>query len=317
MKIKQNIERIPGGMMIVPLILGAVINSFWPSLINIGGLTTALAKGSAPLIGAFLVCMGAGINLKVVPTAAKKGVAITVVKFLVGAIMGIGVSYFFGATGFFGLSALAIISAVTNSNGGLYAALVGELGDESDVGAIAILSVNDGPFLTMLALGAAGLGSFPFGTILSVVLPLLVGICLGNLDEDLRKFIQQGGFVLIPFFAFSLGVGLDFKIMYEAGLAGILLGLLTTVVGGFFNIVADKAVGGTGIAGAAASTTAGNAVATPAALALVDPTLAPLVKDATAQIAAAVITTIILAPLLTQYMAKKHMQKQGVKHTAG
>lgn len=305
MRLKATIEKIPGGMMIVPLFIGVVLNSFFPAILNIGGLTTSLAKGSSTLIAAFLLCMGAGIKFRSAPAALKKGVAVTFTKFLVGALLGIAVARFFGPNGLFGLSALAIISAVTNSNGGLYAALAGEFGDETDVGAIAVLSVNDGPFLTMLALGAAGIATMPLLPLVGVVLPLLIGVGLGNLDEDLRKFLLTGGMVLIPFFAFSLGAGLDFQTIINAGLPGILLGVITTFLGGIFNILGDRAVGGTGIAGAAASSTAGNAVATPAALALVDPSFASAVPAATSQIAAAVVTTIILTPILTQWVAKR------------
>jgi 2-keto-3-deoxygluconate permease len=297
-------------MMIVPLFIGVILNTFFPAVLNIGGLTTSLAKGSGALIGAFLLCMGAGINFKSTAMALKKGAAVTLTKFLVGALLGIVVAKFFGDEGIFGLSALAIISAMTNSNGGLFAALTGEFGDETDVGAIAILSVNDGPFLTMVALGTAGLANLPLLPLVGVILPLIIGVLLGNLDEDLRAFLLKGGMILIPFFAFALGAGLNLQTIIEAGLPGVLLGIVTTFFGGIFNVMADRAVGGSGVCGAAASSTAGNAVATPAAITLIDPSVAPIVSVATSQIAAAVVTTIILTPILTQLVAKKLRNKK-------
>src|ERR1700754_1510545 len=115
MKIKAAIEKIPGGMMVVPLFTGVLINTFFPALLNIGGLTTSLAKGAGALIAVFLVCMGAGIHLRSTAMALKKGSAITLTKFLVGLLLGIAVGRFFGAEGIFGLSVLAIVSAVTNA----------------------------------------------------------------------------------------------------------------------------------------------------------------------------------------------------------
>ena len=121
----------------------------------------------------------------------------------------------------------------------------------------------------------------------------------------MKKFLMSGGPVLIPFFAFALGTGINFKMLLFAGLSGLLLGVMTTFIGGFFNILADRMTGGTGIAGAAASSTAGNAVATPAAVALADPGFAALSAIATPQIAASTITTAILTPILTAFIAKR------------
>ncbi|WP_049934058.1 2-keto-3-deoxygluconate permease [Halarchaeum acidiphilum] len=302
MRIKETIERIPGGMMVVPLILGALVNTFFPQALEIGGFTTALARdGALPLIAAFLVCMGAGIDVREAPQAIEQGVAITLTKFVIGAAIGLAVAHFFGNS-ILGLSSLAITAAMANTNGGLYAALVGELGDEADVGAISIISVNDGPFLTMVALGATGLASIPLMTLVAVVIPIVVGMILGNLDRDMKRFLTKAGPVFIPLFAFPLGASIDFRMLITAGAAGVLLGIATVLVGGIFNVLADRAAGGSGVAGAAASTTAGNAVATPAAVAAADPSLKQAAAAATPQVAASTIVTALLAPVLASFV---------------
>ncbi len=296
--------------MVVPLLAGAIINTVAPQVLGIGGFTTALAKGAPALIGAFLVCMGAGITLKTAPRALRTGLVVTLTKFFLGVAIGLTVAALCGDSGLLGLSSLAIIAAMTNTNGGLYAALAGEFGDESDVGAIAVISVNDGPFLTMIALGAAGLATIPLLGLVAVIAPIILGMVLGNLDPRMREMLLKGGPVLIPFFAFALGSGIDLLTLVEAGLPGILLGFATTFIGGFFAVLADRMTGGSGIAGAAASSTAGNAVATPAAIALVDPSLRTIATLATPQVAASTVTTALLTPLLTSFVARRRRLRE-------
>ena len=312
MKIKATIDKIPGGMMVIPLILGAIIKTFFPEFLKIGGFSSAIATNPLAILGVFLVCMGAGMDVKAAPKALKIGVVQTITKFGIAIVVGLLVGHYFGETGFWGISSLAFISAMSSTNGGLYTALTAEFGSKEEVGAIAVLSIKDGPFLTMIVLGTAGLASIPLMTLVGVILPLVVGIVLGSLDPDMRAFLSKAGMVMIPFFAFGLGCGINLESIYASGFSGILLGLLTVVVCGFFTVVTDKLTGGTGVAGAANASAAGNAVATPAAVAMVDPSLAATAAIATPQVAAAVIVTALLVPVLTAYIAKRNKIKEGL-----
>ena len=312
MKIKATIDKIPGGMMVIPLILGAIIKTFFSEFLKIGGFSTEIAINPQAILGVFLVCIGAGMDVKAAPKALKIGVFQTFTKFIIAVVVGLLVGHYFGENGLWGISSLAFISAMTSTNGGLYTALTAEFGSKEEVGAIAILSIKDGPFLTMIVLGTAGLASIPLMTLLGVILPLVVGIVLGSLDPDMRDFLSKAGMVMIPFFAFGLGCGINLESIYASGFSGILLGLLTVIICGFFTIVTDTLTGGTGVAGAANSSAAGNAVATPAAVAMADPSLATTAVIATPQVAAAVIVTALLVPVLTAYIAKRNKTIAGL-----
>lgn len=312
MNILQMVKKVPGGLMVIPLLLGAAINTFFPEILEIGGFTTSLWKtGALPILAVFLFANGAQISVKQAGMPLYKGAMLTLVKFLIGAGVGLIVNRIWGPLGVLGLSPLVLIAALTNSNGGLFAALAGEYGDSTDVGAVSILSINDGPFFTMLAFGATGIAEIPFIALVATIVPILAGFILGNMDEEIRKFLAPVTVIMIPFFAFPLGAALNFRQLIEAGGPGILLGLIVTVLtgfGGYFLFKAMKVEHPQ--IGAAIGTSAGNSVATPAALAAVDPSLLGIAATATAQIAAAIIVTAILAPLLVSWLDKKEKAKK-------
>ena len=290
--------------MVVPLLLGAGLKTLAPGLLVLGSFSTALSQGAMPILAVFFVCMGAEIRVRTAPAALRKGLAITLGKLFSGVCIGLLVAHLAPGGRIFGLSGMALIAAMTNANMGLYAALSRQYGEANDVGALALLSILEGPFLTMLALGATGLVHVPVLELLATVLPILTGMLLGALDEDLRRLLSGGGPLLIPFFAFGLGAQINLQTIWAAGLSGIVLGLATLLLGGICNLICSRLGGGGMIAGAAVSTTAGNAVATPMAIAAVDPRLSPLVLVATPQIAASTVITSLLAPVLTAAVAR-------------
>jgi 2-keto-3-deoxygluconate permease len=184
-------------------------------------------------------------------------------------------------------------------------ALMGQYGHARDVGAYTVMSLESGPFLTMVTLGVAGLSAFPWPTLVGGILPLLAGMLIGNLDRDMREFLKQAIPVMIPFFAFALGANLDLAKVWQAGLLGLALGIAVVVVTGIPLFFADRFTGGTGVAGVAAASTAGNAVAVPAIIASANPAYADAAAQATILVAACVVVTAILVPLVTAYTARR------------
>ncbi|MBR0316762.1 MAG: 2-keto-3-deoxygluconate permease [Synergistaceae bacterium] len=309
MRIKKAIEKVPGGMMLVPMLVSATINTFAPEVFQIGGFVSEIMNHHNTFIGGFLVCMGAGMTLKSAPKALKIGAVVTVSKFVFAVVLGLLVEHIFGSAGFYGLSSLAVIAAVSNTNGGLYAALTSEFGSNEEIGAISVISINDGPFLTMIAVGAAGIATIPFMDLVAVVIPIIVGMILGNLDPDMREFLTRGGDIMVPFMGLALGTRINFGMILTAGPLGVVLGIVTVLVGGALNIFADRVTGGTGVAGAACSSTAGNAVGVPLAVAVVDPTLSEVAAIATPFVAASTVVTAILTPILTTWVYKRNLVK--------
>lgn len=311
MKILERVQKIPGGMMVVPLFIGAFINTFFPQIIKIGGFTEALGSTGFPtLIAAYLFCIGTKMSLKGAPVMLKKGFSIMLAKVFVATLIGLAVAKLFNGD-LLGLSALAILAAMNDTNGGMFIALTSSLGDENDSGSYVVQSVETGPFLTMLVLSGSGLAHIPYMAMVSVIVPIALGAILGNLDKGIREFCAKHGDIIVPFFAFALGNNINLKSVVSAGWSGVLLGFATVVITGAVCIIADRLTGGTGIAGAAASTTAGNAAATPKAIAMADPHFAAIAPIATLQVAASVIVTSILTPMLTTFVFKRIKKKKG------
>jgi 2-keto-3-deoxygluconate permease len=306
MKISQLVDRVPGGLMVVPLFLGMVVNTFFPHLLKIGGYTEALSNVGYPtVLGMYLFAVGTRMTLKTAPRMLKRGFGIMGVKMAVAIAIAVGIVAHFFHGEVLGLSTLALLVALGDTNGGMFMALTSVMGDKEDVGTYVPQSIETGPFLTMVILVGAGLANIPWLSMVSVIAPIFAGAILGNLDRGAREFCAKHQPIIVPFMAFTLGQTVNLGNVIHGGLSGVLLGLIVVCCTGAACIFADKKLGGTGIAGAAASSTAGNSAAVPAAIALADPHYALIAPVATVQVAASLIVTAILTPLLTSWVYRR------------
>lgn len=312
MNIKKTIDRIPGGLMLVPLILGALCKTFYPGAGEyFGSFTKGLISGTVPILAVWFFCMGATIDLRATGTVLRKSGNLVVVKTLVAWAATYAAAQFLPLEGvqaglFAGFSALAICAAMDMTNGGLYAAVMQQYGTKEEAGAFVLMSIESGPLVSMFILGAAGVATFEPHLFVGAVMPFLFGFLLGNLDKDLKEFFGKCVHTLIPFFGFALGNGIDLHVIAQTGLGGILLGVIVIIITGIPLMLADKLIGGgNGTAGLAASSTAGAAVANPMIIAEMVPAFKPAAAAATSLVAAACLTTAILVPILTGMWAKR------------
>lgn len=313
----KTMKKFPGGMMIIPLLLGAIVNTVFPAFLNIGGFTTAMfSKTAAPtFVGIFVFCCGATINFKEIGIPFYKGSVLLVTKLAVGIAIGVLIGKAFGPAGLLTITPLAIISALANSNSIMYSILADQYGDATDAGAVGVLALDDGPFFTMIALGISGMATIPFMSLVSVIIPLIIGLILGNLDKDWRDLAEKGMELIVPFNGFALGAGMNLRDVVVAGVPGVVLGLVSLLATGLIAYVVynwffgrkNKTAVGAGI-----GNTAGNAVATPMMVAQADTSgaLAPVAAVATAQVTAACVVTSILCPILVSWLDRRLRKKE-------
>ncbi|MFA0076801.1 2-keto-3-deoxygluconate transporter [Vibrio artabrorum] len=311
MHIKRYIDKVPGGMMLVPLFIGALVNTIAPNAgTYFGSFTNGIMHGIVPILSVWFFCIGSSISFKSTGMVLRKSGVLVVTKIAVAWIVAIFATQLLPEGGittglFAGFSVLTLVAAMDMTNGGLYASLMDQYGTKEDAGAFVLMSVESGPLMTMMILGTTGMASFHLQAFIGTIIPFAAGLILGNLDKDLKEFFSKGVALLIPFFGFSLGCGINIGVLADTGIAGIILSLFVIVITGIPLIIADIYLGkGNGTAGIAASSTAGAAVATPILIAQMAPQFKEIAPLASALVAASTLLTSILVPIATAKYSK-------------
>src|SRR5580692_8415187 len=96
MRIYKFVNRVPGGMMVVPLFIGMAINTFFPDLLKIGGFTQALTGVGYPtILGMYLFTVGTRMTFRAAPRMLLRGLSILTAKVATATVFALGVAKFF------------------------------------------------------------------------------------------------------------------------------------------------------------------------------------------------------------------------------
>ncbi|MGX8710448.1 MAG: 2-keto-3-deoxygluconate permease [bacterium] len=307
-------KKVPGGQIIVPMLLAMIINTAFPTFLGIGGPTTALfQKGTQTLMGLFLIICGSSIKIKEAGMPLYKGTLMLVMKLALGGAIGWLASYLFGAYGILGLTPFVLFCALPSNNSSLYVALCGEYGDATDMGAVSMLALKNGPFGSMLVMGMSGAAHIPVTDIIGTLIPILIGVIWGNLDENFRTLCSKSQPIVVIFQSFAIGASSSLLTLWDAGLSGILLGFISLALGLIIQFLYNLFLKKKSPLGVSMGTVAANSALTPSVIASADPTFQSMVPVAAAQCATASVVTMIICPFLVSFFNKRILKKQGAE----
>lgn len=301
MKILDNVKKIPGGLMLVPMAIAALINTFIPEVMAIGNPTSAIfsSYGTMCIVGILLVFTGIQFRVNQIPLVIKRGGVLIASKLIINIVIGIIIMKVFGLGGIFGISTLALVAAITSCNPGMYIALMKSYGDEIDIANFALLNLIGLPFIPICILGFAGGYGIDYKSIIATLIPILIGIILGSLDCDIREFVKDGTNVVIPFLGFCLGASINLKYAFSNIELGLILYAIFLIINYIPLLIIDKFIlKQKGHASTAISCMAGLAITVPKLMAEVDSSYLLYVDSATSQIAFAVVISTIVTPIL-------------------
>lgn len=221
-------KKFPGGLLLVPMLLSAIVYTFVPNLFRIGGMSQALltTDGLNYVIGLTCFCSGAGLNIHRIGRVLKKQGVLLLTKIVICVVSSVIFIQLFGQAGILGISAVAFIATICSTNPSLYIALENDMGTQDDVSAFGLVGLLCVPAYPMLVFGLSQATAIDWMPILSTLIPILLGMLVGNLDENMAKFLAPGVAVLTPFMGWSFGANINLIDAVQSGFQGIIITLI-------------------------------------------------------------------------------------------
>jgi len=316
------IKKIPAYIMTVPLFLGIMINLILNATMSeesYTGYTDVVGTITTVLMAILVFGICSQLNFRKLGKSVVRGGILLVFKFGMSAVIGVSVGLIFGSTGFWGLSALAVVAAMSNANTALFAGISQTYGEEPDTPSLMVLCLCNSPAFTLIVLVASGFSQVNVFQLLLPIIPMALGIAVGNIWPKIQPVLYKAAGAILPVFALLLGTTISLLQALQGGAQGLLLGLATLIFTGLLAFFVSRIYMGKGKfspMAAGIGTTAGTAILTPSFIASIGGVSDETAAQATTQVAGSMILTAILAPILVALLFKyeqKRREKNGVE----
>mgnify|MGYP004491730937 FL=1 len=314
----KSLQKVPAGTMFVPLIIGAIITTVCQGFFQFdlwGTLGNPMkdmfsSSGQMLIIGLMLFCTGTQLKISDMKDALHRGVLLILVRLGIAYLLCALFYMAFGYDGIFGISFLAFVCAVTSANAALYMGIISPFGDKADKASFGIMLICSMPLLPLLFLGfygTSGFGEAQVMQIISLIIPFILGMVLGNLDEDIRKVFAGGNAIILPFLGFEFGSTINLINAFKMIPQGLLLSIVYFIIVIIpFYLFERTVLHRPGYASVASGSLAGVALVIPSMAATSNAAFEPYVTSAVAVLAFVLAVTNILCPFMVKFILTKH-----------
>ena len=314
----KTLQKVPAGTMFVPLIIGAIITTVCQGFFKFDLWSTLgnpmkdmfSSTGQMLIIGLMLFCTGTQLKLSDMKDALRRGVLLILVRLGVAYLLCALFYMAFGYDGILGVSFLAFVCAVTSANAALYMGIISPFGDKADKASFGIMLICSMPLLPLLFLGfygKAGFGEAQVMQIVSLIIPFILGMILGNMDAEIRKVFAGGNAIILPFLGFEFGSTINLIEAFKMIPQGLLLSVIYFIVVITPSYVFERTVlHRPGYASFASGSLAGVALVIPSMAAASNTAFEPYVTSAVAVLAFVLAVTNILCPFMVKFILGRH-----------
>lgn len=301
-------KKIPGGLLLIPMLISAVFATFCPNLFYIGGLTEALftKKGINYIVALITFCSATSLDFKSLAKVLKKQGLMLLVKIILCMAFSLLFFKFFGETGVWGISLLSFVCVLASLNPSLYIALTKDYATKTDESAFGLLGLLCLPVFPIIIYSVAQSQAIDFSPIISTLIPLILGILIANFDKDFASIFKGSTTMLTPFMGWSFGTGINLIESFKSGLQGLVLVVIFYVIIALpIYLFEVKVLKSNGVSALGMSSMAGLTVSVPLILSQNSDYLASIAGTAASQIALGVVVTSVITPMLVKMLAKK------------
>jgi len=304
----KKVFSFPGSILLIPMMISAIVNSFFKDIILIGEPINSIFNGTGVMTLLFIMLFVSGLQLQLknVKSLLKESFVLIILRVLIVIIIYYIYLHYFSVEGIFNIYAFTLMIALCSTNPGLFIALVGQYGRKESLSLFGPFNILPLPVIPIAIYSLASNTSFSFNSLLPIFIPFILGVLVGNYLPEIKAKFTNFNLIILFFWGFGIGSKINLSIIVNDLLTGVILTLMYYLLILIPMIFLErKLLKSDGLLAISSCSVAAIALIIPNMLNMTNIS-ATIIESSVNQLAIAVILTSLISPLLAKTLKRSH-----------